>query len=63
MSNPFYLMMGFMLLMVYVFPKLHESMDPEELAKLQEEMAGGASLTSMLTGARERAPCRTSSHP
>ena len=34
---------------VYVFPKLHESMDPEELKKLQEDMAGGASLSSLLT--------------
>ena len=41
---------------VYVFPKLHESMDPEELKKMQEEMAGGASLGSILATTIKEGP-------
>eukprot|EP00511_Aplanochytrium_stocchinoi_P001936 CAMPEP_0204841970 /NCGR_PEP_ID=MMETSP1346-20131115/44334_1 /ASSEMBLY_ACC=CAM_ASM_000771 /TAXON_ID=215587 /ORGANISM="Aplanochytrium stocchinoi, Strain GSBS06" /LENGTH=234 /DNA_ID=CAMNT_0051980481 /DNA_START=86 /DNA_END=790 /DNA_ORIENTATION=+ len=35
--NPMGIMMGFMMLMVFVMPKMMDSIDPEELKKMQEE--------------------------
>jgi len=40
MANPMMLMMGVMLIMVVVMPKMLEGMDPEELKKMQAERGG-----------------------
>ncbi|KAL9674942.1 hypothetical protein QQ045_003141 [Rhodiola kirilowii] len=37
-KSPMGLMMGFMILVVFVMPKLVENMDPEEMKRTQEEM-------------------------
>ncbi|XP_028798242.1 ER membrane protein complex subunit 7 homolog [Neltuma alba] len=52
-KSPMGLMMGFMLLVVFVMPKLMENMDPEEMRRAQEEMRnqGVPSLASFLPGA------------
>ncbi|KAI9107019.1 hypothetical protein K1719_022547 [Acacia pycnantha] len=52
-KSPMGLMMGFMLLVVFVMPKLMENMDPEEMRRAQEEMRnqGVPSLASLLPGA------------
>lgn len=47
--NPTVLMMGFMGLMAWGMPKMMENMDPEELKKMQEEMADSP-MSSMLGG-------------
>ncbi|KAI9034384.1 hypothetical protein DFJ74DRAFT_649357 [Hyaloraphidium curvatum] len=41
LQNPMILMMGFMLVGVYLLPKLAEGIDPEELKRVQEEQAKG----------------------
>ncbi|CAL9749019.1 unnamed protein product [Musa acuminata subsp. burmannicoides] len=38
LKSPMGLMMGFMLLVIFVMPKLVENMDPEEIRRAQEEM-------------------------
>lgn len=52
-KSPMGLMMGFMVLVMFVMPKLMENMDPEEMKRAQEEMRnqGVPSLASMLPGA------------
>jgi len=40
MANPMMLMMGFMVVMMVVMPKMMEGMDPEELKKMQEARGG-----------------------
>lgn len=40
MANPMMLMMGVMLILVVVMPKMLEGMDPEELKKMQEQRGG-----------------------
>ncbi|GMQ03029.1 hypothetical protein CsSME_00048996 [Camellia sinensis var. sinensis] len=46
-KSPMGLMMGFMLIMVFLMPKLVENMDPEEMKRAQE---GVPSLANMLPG-------------
>lgn len=53
--NPTVLMMGFMGLMAWGMPKMMENMDPEELKKMQEEMADSP-MSSMLGGGVPGAP-------
>ncbi|KAB5513886.1 hypothetical protein DKX38_027792 [Salix brachista] len=52
-KSPMGLMMGFMVLVMFVMPKLMENMDPEEMKRAQEEMRnqGVPSLASILPGA------------
>ncbi|GAV60540.1 DUF2012 domain-containing protein [Cephalotus follicularis] len=52
-KSPMGLMVGFMLLVVFIMPKLVESIDPEEMKRAQEEMRtqGVPSLASILPGA------------
>ncbi|KAM2151358.1 hypothetical protein ACFX1R_045812 [Malus domestica] len=52
-KSPMGLMVGFMLIVVFLMPKLVENMDPEEMRRTQEEMRnqGVPSLTSLLPGA------------
>ncbi|CAL0319145.1 unnamed protein product [Lupinus luteus] len=52
-KSPMGLMMGFMLLVVFVMPKLMEGIDQEEMKRAQEEMRnqGVPSLASLLPGA------------
>ncbi|XP_011036595.1 PREDICTED: ER membrane protein complex subunit 7 homolog [Populus euphratica] len=52
-KSPMGLMMGFMVLVMFIMPKLMENMDPEEMKRAQEEMRnqGVPSLASMLPGA------------
>lgn len=52
-KSPMGLMMGFMLIVVFLMPKLMENMDPEEMKRAQEEMRnqGVPSLASLLPGA------------
>ncbi|KAL5144879.1 ER membrane protein complex subunit 7 [Glycine soja] len=52
-KSPMGLMMGFMLIVVFLMPKLMENMDPEEMRRAQEEMRnqGVPSLASLLPGA------------
>ncbi|KAL9266424.1 ER membrane protein complex subunit 7-like protein [Drosera capensis] len=52
-KSPMGLMVGFMLLVVFLMPKLMENMDPEEMRRAQEEMRsqGVPSLASLLPGA------------
>ena len=51
-KSPMGLMVGFMLIVMFVMPKLVENMDPEEMKRAQEEMRnqGVPSLTSLLPG-------------
>ncbi|XP_059641241.1 ER membrane protein complex subunit 7 homolog [Cornus florida] len=55
-KSPMGLMIGFMLLVMFVMPKLMENMDPEEMRRAQEEMRnqGVPSLSSLLPGAAPR---------
>lgn len=55
-KSPMGLMMGFMLIVVFLMPKLMENMDPEEMRRAQEEMRnqGVPSLSSLLPGAAGR---------
>jgi len=46
--NPMLLMLGFTALMVVVMPKLMDNMDPEEKAKLQEQMGAAQDPASFL---------------
>ncbi|XP_020270555.1 ER membrane protein complex subunit 7 homolog [Asparagus officinalis] len=50
-KSPMGLMVGFMLIVMFVMPKLVENMDPEEIKKAQEEMRSQGGLAGMLTGA------------
>ncbi|OVA05863.1 protein of unknown function DUF2012 [Macleaya cordata] len=49
-KSPMGLMVGFMLLVVFIMPKLMENMDPEEMRRAQEEMRnqGVPSLANLL---------------
>ncbi|XWS26198.1 hypothetical protein CRYUN_Cryun26dG0010400 [Craigia yunnanensis] len=51
-KSPMGLMMGFMLVVMFLMPKLVENMDPEEMKRAQEEMRnqGVPSLASLLPG-------------
>ncbi|CAH9144719.1 unnamed protein product [Cuscuta epithymum] len=55
-KSPMGLMVGFMLLVVFIMPKLVENMDPEEMRRAQEEMRsqGVPTLSSLLPGAAQR---------
>ncbi|XP_068637740.1 ER membrane protein complex subunit 7 homolog [Aristolochia californica] len=50
LKSPMGLMMGFMLIVVFLMPKLMENMDPEEIKRAQEEMRsqGVPSLSNLL---------------
>ncbi|KAJ4950328.1 hypothetical protein NE237_027160 [Protea cynaroides] len=52
-KSPMGLMIGFMVLVVFVMPKLVENMDPEEMKRAQEEMRsqGVPSIANLLPGA------------
>ncbi|KAI6680247.1 hypothetical protein NL676_034128 [Syzygium grande] len=52
-KSPMGLMVGFMLIVVFLMPKLVENMDPEEMRRAQEEMRnqGVPSLSNLLPGA------------
>ncbi|ESR63615.1 hypothetical protein CICLE_v10009464mg [Citrus x clementina] len=52
-KSPMGLMMGFMLVVVFLMPKLMENMDPEEMRRAQEEMRsqGVPSLANLIPGA------------
>ncbi|KAK4748327.1 hypothetical protein SAY87_014913 [Trapa incisa] len=52
-KSPMGLMVGFMLIVVFLMPKLMENMDPEEMRRAQEEMRsqGVPSLANFLPGA------------
>ncbi|GLT77139.1 hypothetical protein SLA2020_487510 [Shorea laevis] len=52
-KSPMGLMVGFMLVFIFLMPKLVENMDPEEMRRAQEEMRnqGVPSLASLLPGA------------
>ncbi|PRQ26705.1 putative carbohydrate-binding-like, carboxypeptidase, regulatory domain-containing protein [Rosa chinensis] len=52
-KSPMGLMVGFMVIVVFVMPKLVENMDPEEMRRTQEAMGNGG-LASMLPGAAAR---------
>ncbi|GMH12460.1 hypothetical protein Nepgr_014301 [Nepenthes gracilis] len=51
-KSPMGLMMGFMLIVVFLMPKLMENMDPEEMKRAQEEMRnqGVPSLANFFSG-------------
>ncbi|KAG6649639.1 hypothetical protein I3843_07G220300 [Carya illinoinensis] len=55
-KSPMGLMMGFMLVVMFLMPKLMENMDPEEMRRAQEEMRsqGVPSLASLLPGGAAR---------
>ncbi|CAA6661460.1 unnamed protein product [Spirodela intermedia] len=55
-KSPMGLMMGFMLVVVFVMPKLVENMDPEEIRRAQEEMRsqGVPSFSNLLSGQAQR---------
>ncbi|GMY29260.1 ER membrane protein complex subunit 7 homolog [Fagus crenata] len=55
-KSPMGLMMGFMLVVMFLMPKLMENMDPEEMRRAQEEMRsqGVPSLANLLPGAAGR---------
>lgn len=52
-KSPMGLMVGFMVIVMFLMPKLVENMDPEEMKRAQEEMRnqGVPSLASLLPGA------------
>lgn len=52
-KSPMGLMVGFMLIVVFLMPKLVENMDPEEMRRAQEEMRsqGVPTLSNLLPGA------------
>ena len=54
-KSPMGLMVGFMLIVVFLMPKLMENMDLEEMRRAQEEMRnqGVPSLASLLPNAAE----------
>ncbi|KAH7659964.1 putative membrane protein [Dioscorea alata] len=51
-KSPMGLMLGFMLIMLFVMPKMMENMDPEEIRRAQEEMRsqGVPSIANLLQG-------------
>ncbi|KAM0006122.1 putative ER membrane protein complex subunit 7 [Helianthus debilis subsp. tardiflorus] len=51
-KSPMGLMIGFMVVVVFLMPKLVENMDPEEIRKAQEEMRnqGVPSLANLMPG-------------
>ncbi|KAG0495777.1 hypothetical protein HPP92_000468 [Vanilla planifolia] len=51
-KSPMGLMIGFMIIVVFLMPKLMENIDPEEMRRTQEEMRnqGVPSLTGLLSG-------------
>ncbi|ESQ53964.1 hypothetical protein EUTSA_v10026275mg [Eutrema salsugineum] len=53
-KSPMGLMVGFMVVVVFLMPKLMENMDPEEMKRAQEEMRsqGVPSLSSLLPASR-----------
>lgn len=52
-KSPMGLMVGFMLFVMFVMPKLAENVDPEEMRRTQEEiMRNQGSLSSLLPGAQ-----------
>ncbi|XP_009622653.1 ER membrane protein complex subunit 7 homolog isoform X1 [Nicotiana tomentosiformis] len=53
-KSPVGLMIGFMLFVMFLMPKLAENMDPEEIRRTQEEMRnqGVPTLSSLLPGAQ-----------
>ncbi|CAK9182895.1 unnamed protein product [Ilex paraguariensis] len=53
-KSPMGLMVGFMLIVMFLMPKLVENMDPEEMRRAREEMTGQGvpSLASLLPGAQ-----------
>ncbi|KAG2691447.1 hypothetical protein I3843_08G010000 [Carya illinoinensis] len=55
-KSPMGLMMGFMVVVMFLMPKLMENMDPEEMRRAQEEMRsqGVPSLANMLPGGAAR---------
>lgn len=55
-KSPMGLMMGFMLIVVFLMPKLVENMDPEEMRRAQEEMRnqGVPSFANLLPGGAGR---------
>lgn len=55
-KSPMGLMMGFMVVVMFLMPKLVENMDPEEMKRAQEEMRnqGVPSLANLLPGAAAR---------
>lgn len=52
LKSPMGLMMGFMIVAVFLLPKLMENIDPEEMKRVQEEMRNqpAPSLTNFLQG-------------
>ncbi|MCL7021931.1 hypothetical protein MKW94_009838 [Papaver nudicaule] len=48
LKSPMGLMMGFMVVVVFLMPKLMENMDPEELKRAQESVGNTPSLSSLL---------------
>nr|XP_010928302.1 ER membrane protein complex subunit 7 homolog isoform X1 [Elaeis guineensis] len=52
LKSPMGLMVGFMVIVMFLMPKLMENMDPEEMRRAQEEMRaqGVPSLSSLLPG-------------
>lgn len=54
MKNPMVMMLGFMAVAVLLLPKLMDSIDPEEMKKVQEEMRNqpAPSFSSLLQGGR-----------
>ncbi|WOG82327.1 hypothetical protein DCAR_0101490 [Daucus carota subsp. sativus] len=52
-KSPMGLMVGFMLIVMFLMPKLVENMDPEEIKRAQEEMRsqGVPSIANLLPGA------------
>ncbi|XP_026454645.1 ER membrane protein complex subunit 7 homolog [Papaver somniferum] len=49
LKSPMGLMMGFMVVVVFLMPKLMENMDPEELKRAQESVGNNPSLSSLLS--------------
>lgn len=53
-KSPMGLMVGFMVVVVFLMPKLVENMDPEEMRRTQEAMGNQGGLASLLPGAAGR---------
>lgn len=49
-KSPMGLMVGFMLIVVFVMPKVMENMDPEEMRLAQEQMRSQGGLAGLLSG-------------
>ncbi|CAN6918858.1 unnamed protein product, partial [Brassica oleracea] len=54
LKSPMGLMVGFMVVVVFLMPKLMENIDPEEMKRTQEELRnqGVPSLSSLLPASR-----------